>query len=482
MKTFRHFRLGSTVLVIGALAIAVAAGAVDRTKQPQMGPPPTLKLPKVQSQKLANGLEILVVEMHEVPIVDVSLALAAGAVRDPDDLPGLATFTANMLDEGAGKRSALDLADEISYLGASLGASAGPENAIVQLHVPRRSLEPALDLMADVVLRPAFADSEVARQRDLRKAGLVQLRDQPTAMAPIAFNAIVFGSSHPYGRPIGGNEASTEKLSRERVRAFHEAYYRPGNARVLVVGDITVADARKLVEARFGAWKAGAVAALPVVQAPPAAARTFYIVDKPGAAQSVIRIGHPGVPRTSPDFPAIQVLNTILGGSFTSRLNNNLRETHGYTYGAGSAFEMRRLAGPFRANASVVTAKTDSSLIEFFKELRRIREEKVPAAELEKAKSLLALGLPGEFETTAGTAGEYLDLVVNGLPLDSFDTYVQKIMAVTADDVQRLAKQLIDPDHFAVVVVGDRKVIEPGIAALKEGPISLRDLWGGEVR
>jgi predicted Zn-dependent peptidase len=243
-----------------------------------------------------------------------------------------------------------------------------------------------------------------------------------------------------------------------------------------------VADARKLVEARFGAWKAGAVAALPVVQAPPAAARTFYIVDKPGAAQSVIRIGHPGVPRTSPDFPAIQVLNTILGGSFTSRLNNNLRETHGYTYGAGSAFEMRRLAGPFRANASVVTAKTDSSLIEFFKELRRIREEKVPAAELEKAKSLLALGLPGEFETTAGTAGEYLDLVVNGLPLDSFDTYVQKIMAVTADDVQRLAKQLINPDHFAVVVVGDRKVIEPGIAALKEGPISLRDLWGGEVR
>ncbi len=479
----RSIRGVAVTLSLAILVIAAGAGAaVDRTKKPELGPPPALKLPKVQAQKLSNGLEILVVEMHEVPVVDVTIALRAGAVRDPDDLPGLATFTANMLDEGAGTRSALALAEEVGFLGATLTANAGTENAVVQLHVPRRGLEPALDLMADMVLRPAFADSEVARQRDLRKAGLVQLRDQPTAMAPIAFNAIVFGTSHPYGRPVGGNEASTEKLTRDRVRGFHEAYYRPANARVLVVGDITLADARKLFEARFGSWKAGTVPPLPVVQPPPPAPRTFYLVDKPGAAQSVIRIGHPGVPRTTPDYPAIMVLNTILGGSFTSRLNNNLRETHGYTYGAGSQFEMRRLAGPFRASASVVTAKTDSSIIEFFKELRRIRDEKVPATELEKAKSLLALGLPGDFETTAGTAGQFLDLVVNDLPLDSYDSYVQKIMAVTADDVQRLAKQLIDPDHFAVVVVGDRKQIEAGIAALKEGPTSMRDLWGAEAR
>lgn len=482
MSAIRESRLLTALLALVVIGVAAVAGAVDRTKKPDLGPPPTLRLPKVQSQKLSNGLEVLVVEMHEVPVVDVSLALRAGAVRDPEDLPGLATFTANMLDEGAGTRSALALADEISFLGASLAATAGPENAIVQLHVPRRSLEPALDLMADVVLRPAFADSEITRQRELRKAGLVQLRDQPTAIAPIAFNAIVFGASHPYGRPIGGTDGSTEKLTRDRVRSFYEAFYRPTNGRVLVVGDITAADARRLIEARFGSWKAGNVPPLAEPQAPSPATRTFYLVDKPGAAQSVIRIGHPGVPRTSPDYSAILVLNTILGGSFTSRLNLNLRETHGYTYGAGSQFEMRRLAGPFRASASVVTAKTDSSLIEFFKELRRIRDEKVPVEELEKAKSLLALGLPGDFETTAGTAGQYLDLVVHSLPLDSYDTYVQKIMAVTADDVQRLAKQWINPDHFAVVVVGDRKQIESGIAALKEGPISLRDLWGAEVR
>ena len=457
------------------------AGAVDRTKPPVLPAPAALEPPVAQTQKLANGLEMSVIEMHEVPVVDVILLVRAGAVRDPQDRPGLATFTSNMLDEGAGKRSALDIAEEADFLGAELSTSASLENAQVRLHVPKRNLAGALDLMSDVLLRPAFPDSDINRQRELRKNALLQLRDQPTAIAPLAFHAIVFGPQHPYGRPTGGTEASTAALDRAQVLRFYETYYRPGNARLLVVGDVTPAEARELIEARFGSWKAAEVPAPPQAQAPAPGKRTFYLVDKPGAAQSVVWIGHVGVPRATPDYFPLRVLNTILGGSFTSRLNQNLRETHGYTYGARSNYDMYRLAGPFRANASVVTAKTDSSLIEFFKELRAIRDGKVPNAELEKAKAFIALGLPQEFETTQGTAGLYLDLLANDLPLDYFRTFTAKLQAVTAEQVQQVAQRTIDPDHFTVVVVGDRKEIESGIRALNEGDIAVRDIWGQPI-
>jgi predicted Zn-dependent peptidase len=346
------------------------------------------------------------------------------------------------------------------------------------LHALRSRLEPALDLMADVVLRPAFADSEITRQRELRANALLQLRDQPTQVAPIAFDMIVFGEAHPYGRPMGGTEESTARLERSHIADFYGTHYRPNNARLLVVGDITPSDAKKLVTARFGSWARQEVPALPVTEAPASGPRTFYLVDKPGAAQSVIRMGHLGVARSTPDYYALQVLNTILGGSFTSRLNANLRETRGYTYGAGSRFDMRRLPGPFLATASVVTDKTDSSLVEFFKELRAIRSSAVPAAELDKAKSYLTLGFPGEFETTSGASGQFLDLLAHDLPLDTYDRYIAGIRAVTAADVQRVAQKYIDPDRLAVVIVGDRKVIEDGVRALGEGPVAVRDLWG----
>jgi zinc protease len=482
--SFRH-AAGMGAIAVALLVATVVSGArdagaaaVDRTKAPPSPEAPALKLPKVQSQTLANGLELYVVEMHEVPVVDVTLILGAGAVRDPGDLPGLATFVANMLDEGAGGRDALGLADEVAFLGASLSSAAGAEHATVRLHALKRRLEPALGLMADVVLRPAFADSEITRQRELRSNALLQLRDQPTAMAPIAFDAIVFGAAHPYGRPIGGTEESTALLDRARVTGFYQQYYRPNASKMLVVGDITPAEAKKLVTARFGEWAKGDVSPLPEAKAPAPGPRTFYIVDKPGAAQSVIRMGHPGVARSTPDYHALQVLNTILGGSFTSRLNNNLRETKGYTYGAGSRFDMRRMAGPFFATASVVSDKTDSSLVEFFKEIRTIRDHPVPAVELEKAKAYLALGLPGEFETTSGAAGQYLDLLAHNLPLDTYDTSIPGIRKVTAADVQRAAKTYIDPDHLAVIIVGDRKIIEAGVAGLSEGPVVVRDLWG----
>ena len=472
-------------MMIAVAYVGVATGlhaqAVDRTRPPALPPAPALRIPPAQTARLPNGLELVVVEMHEVPVVNLQLVVGAGSVRDPSDVTGLATFTANMLQQGAGTRSALEIADEIAYLGARFSTGASYEYATASLSVPKRQWLPALDLVADVVLRPTFPDSEVTRQRDLRRTAILQYRDQPVSQANIAFPAIVFGAAHPYGRPTNGTDASTALLSQERVRAFYEQYYRPNNARLLIVGDVTLAEARRVVLERFGRWARGPVPAAASAAAPPPQPRSFSLVDKPGAAQSVIRIGHVGIPRGSPDYAAIQVLNTILGGSFTSRLNMNLRETHGYSYGAGSGFAARRLPGPFLAQASVVTSKTDSSLIEFMRELRRIRDEAVPDEELAKARAYIILGLPGDFETTAGTASQFLDLVINGLPLTWYTGYIRAVGAVTAADVQRVARQYINPDNFTIVVVGDRGQVEAGIRALNEGPITLRDLWGAPV-
>ena len=440
-----------------------AEAPLDRSQPPKLAPAPKPSLPRLVSQTLPNGLVLDVVEMHKAPVVDITLIVRAGASRDPDDLPGLATFTAGMLDEGAGKRSSLEIAEEIDYLGAEMSTSAGPEVAQISLHTPRSGLGEALDVLGDVTLRPAFPDSEIARQRELRKTGLLQLRDQPTAMAPLAFNAVLFGGGHPYGRPISGTDASTAKLDAARVGAFYARYYRPGNSRMLIVGDITVAEARRLIESQFGGWAAADVPAQPATPAPAPSPRAFYVVDKPGAPQSVIRMGNVGVPRSTPDYFPIQVMNTLLGGSFTSRLNQNLREKHGFTYGASSAFEMRRLAGPFRTGASVATAVTDSAVIEFLKELRRIRDEQVPVPELAKTRQLLSLGLPGDFETSAQVAQRFVDVLVNDLPADTWDRYVDGINAVTGEDVQRVARQTIDPDHFVMGVVGDRTAIAPGL-------------------
>ncbi|HEX9487588.1 MAG TPA: pitrilysin family protein [Gemmatimonadales bacterium] len=464
-------------------ASGLSSQVVDRSKPPELAPPPALKLPAVQTTVLPNGLTLAVVEMHKVPVVDVQLLIDAGAARDPSVAPGLATFTATMLQQGAGARSALDVADEAAFLGAQLGTAASFDGASASIHVPKRRLEAALDLLADVVLRPAFADSEIARQRELRGAQLVQQRDEPVSVANIAFPAIVYGREHPYGHPLNGTDSATARLARESVAEFYRTYYRPNGARILVVGDVTLAQARQLIAARFGGWERGDVPAFPSpAAAPPTAARTVYLIDKPGAAQSVVRIGHLGPVRTTPDWFALEVLNTILGGAFTSRLNQNLRETRGYTYGAFSQFVPRRLSGAFVALASVVTAKTDSSLIEFLKELRRIRDETVAPAELAKAKAYLTLGLPGDFETTGGAAARFRELLSLGLPLDYYDRYVDRINAVTAADVQRVARQYIAPDRFDIVVVGDKAKIEAGIKALNEGPIVYRDLWGQELR
>ena len=469
------------IIALAALLPApLAAQGVDRTRPPKLGTAPTPRLPAVASATLPNGLRLHVVPMREVPLVHVSLAIPGGGRRD-DGRPGLASFTANMLDEGADTLDAFGIAAEAEYLGATLATGAAWDEIGVTLRAPKRTLDRALDLMADVTLRPTFASAEVKRQRDLRLAQILQQRDRPEVVASLAFNAIVYPEGHPYHDPLGGDSASTARLDSAAVRDFYRRTVVPRGATMVVTGDVTLAEARRLVQKHFGAWRGAAAApAGDSTPAAPAPSRTtVYLVDKPGAEQSVITVGAPGVARNVPDYAALQVMNTILGGSFSSRLNTNLRETKGYTYGARSGFTFRPdVPGPFVAGASVRTDATDSSLVEFFRELRAIREAPPSAEELDRAKAYIALGLASEVETTAQVAALVEELLDFGLPLGWYSRYVPAVRAVTAADVQRVARKYLEPGRLAVVVVGDLKTIRAGIEATGIGPVSLRDFRG----
>ncbi len=458
---------------------SVAAQQLDITHRPPLAAPAPLRIPRAQRSVLPNGVTLYVIEQHEVPLVDAVLSVRGGGRAD-QDRPGLASFTADMLDEGADTLDAFGIAAQAAYLGAELETRADWDRTLVSLKVPKHSLAAALDLMATVSLEPSFHSADVARERELRLAEILQERDQPEAVASHAFSAVVFPIGHPYHEPLGGDSAATAALDSAGVRAFYAETFRPDRASIIVSGDITLAEATAAITRAFGGWRAaaGTTPAPTAAPAPATRATTVYLVDKPNAAQSVIAIGNPGVDRRSPDYYALQVMNTLLGGSFSSRLNQNLRETKGYAYGAGSSFQYRPLPGPFIASAAVRTDVTDSSLIEFFKEFKRLRDSAVTPVELTRAKSYIALGLPGEFETAGDLASQLSRLLVFGLPLEYYRTYVPRIMAVTAADVQRVARKYIRPDRVSVVVVGDAAKIRSGIEALHLGPLQQVDMEG----
>ncbi len=447
----------------------------DRTKPPALAPTPQLDLPAIQKRALSNGLAVWLVESHEVPIVQVNVVVRAGAGDDPAGKFGTASLTAAMLDEGAGSRSALEIADAVEFLGASLTTTSSFDSSAVRLNVPVERLRDGLSVLADVTLRPTFPAMELERLRQERLTALLQARDDPASIAPMAFARTVFGAMHRYGTGAVGTEATLKAFSTGDLAAFHAAYYQPANVVLVVVGDITPAAVLPELEKQFGGWKASAAPArrVPVPAAPQVARGGIYIVDKPEAEQSQIRVGWVGVPRSTPDYFPLIVLNTILGGSFTSRLNQNLREEHGYAYGAGSSFDMRLSAGPFVAAAGVQTDKTAESVREFFNELTKITTEPIGADEIAKAKNYVALGFPAEFESSADLSRQLEELIVYQLPDDYFERYIANVQAVTADAVQKMAKTYIQAPRFAVVVVGDRKVIEQGIRALNLGPVTV---------
>jgi predicted Zn-dependent peptidase len=448
----------------------VAQGALDRTKPPALGAAPQLNLPQIQKRALSNGVAVWLVAAHEVPLVQINLVLKSGAGDDPAGKFGIASLTAAMLDEGAGKRTALQIADDVEFLGAALTTTSSFDASAVRLNVPVARVKEALPLMSDVVLRPTFPEAELNRLRQERLTALLQAKDDPASVAPMAFARTVFGAAHRYGTGVAGTEATLKGFTVQDLKSFHASAYQPGNATLLVVGDVTAEAIVPQLEAQFGSWKGTSASRQPVPQATQLGQGQITIVDMPGAEQSQIRIGWVGVPRSTPDYFPIEVFNTILGGSFTSRLNQNLREEHQYSYGASSRFDMRLSAGAFQAGAGVQTDKTSESIREFFNELNGILKP-VGAEELTKAKNYVALSFPSEFETSGDLSSKMEEMVVYNLADRYFGQYIDNIQAVTAAAVQKAAATYIQPKRFAVVVVGDRKVIESGIRALNLGPV-----------
>lgn len=467
---------GTLLVFLLVLPAGKAAGQTpDRSAPPELGPPGTLNLPPVQKFALSNGLQVVLMEKHGVPIVQINLLVNTGAAMDPANKSGLASLTSAMMDEGAGTRSALELADAIDFLGARISTGAGQHTSVVALHTPVSKLEEALPLMADIAIRPTFPKEELERLRKERLTTLVQWHDQPGTIASVAFSKIVFGPRHPYGTPTVGNEQSLRSFRVADLQRFHRDYYNPNNATLIVVGNVGKEAIRQTLEGVFGTWKGRTTASVNWPDAVQMEQRVVYLIDKPGAAQSEIRIGRVGVARTTNDYFPLVVMNTILGGSFTSRLNQNLREEHGYSYGAGSFFDMRPLRGPFMAYSAVQTDVTDSALIEFFAELGGIRKP-LSDVEFEKAKNYVALGYPDNFESVGQIAAMLADMIIYNLPETYFNTYVEKILAVTKDAVERVAREYVVPEKMAVIVVGDRKNVERGIQKLGLGTLEVRSI------
>lgn len=465
--------------LLAAVACAATVCAVgaqqppDRSHAPDVGPPPALHLPAIDRRTLSNGLPVWIMGVHKVPTVHLELVVRAGVAADPPGRFGLASLTGAMLDEGAGSRSALEISDAIDYLGAELTTGGSADASFVDLQVPVARLADALAVMSDVIARPTFPDAELKRLREERLASLLEAQDDPEQLITFAFPRLIYGARHRYGTEPIGTAAALNGITVADLKTFHAAHYRPSNSALFVTGDVTAAAVVPVLEKGLGSWK-GAPAPTPseIPTSPQLTERHVYLIDKPGAAQSQIRIGWIGVARSTPDYFAIRVLNTILGGAFTSRLNTNLREVHGYAYGAGSSFDMRVGAGPFFAAAGVQTDKTAEALKEFFLELSRIHEP-IAADELQKAKNYLSLQMPRNFETERGAANALAQLYVYNLPADYFQTYADRVRAVTAADVKRAADRYIQPDKFAVVIVGDRKAIESGVKGLGLGPVTI---------
>ena len=443
-------------------------------RPPRPGPAKELHLPPIHRHTLANGLRVLIVEQRDLPIVDVHMFLRTGAIVDAPAAAGRTSLAVDMLDEGVTGMNAIELAEAIENLGAALYSSAGWDNIGLSIHVHSDRLTPALRILADVVLRPSLLEADFQRKKEQRLNQLLQERSEPRILASNAFNAVVFGDEHPYGAPINGTRRTIEALRPADAVTFHERFVRPSNAFVVAAGDVESVAFMQQLEDVFGSWQDAPVTVSPPPAPPVMRATSIHIVDRPGSTQSEVRIGGIGAPRVTPDYFPLIVMNTILGGAFTSRLNLNLRQEKGYTYGAGSSFGFRREAGPFVVSTAVSTDATEDTVRQILHEMERMRSERVPEEELERAKSYIALGLPRTFETSADVAGHVAELESYGLGDDWFDAYVRRIRAVTSEDVQRVARSYVTPGAAVIVIAGDRAAIEGPLRALGVGPVSER--------
>jgi zinc protease len=453
-----------------------------RDAPPQPGPVVAWTPPKIDSWTLPNGVRVLFVERHDLPIVSVRILSTVGAGDVPGARPGTIPFMGAMLEQGAGKRSALTISDDYEAIGAEHATSCDWDACVARAKVLTSHLAPALDLLADVVMHPTFPDAEVDRLRKRWLASLEQEKSSPPAMEQNAIAASLFGRAHPYGHSLRGVASVFEKLSRPDVEGAWRRVFQPRSTVVVVAGDVAGADLRTMIQTRFGSWTGGASARGAVPHAPvaPKGARSVALVDVPGAAQSQVYVVDEGAPLITPDRIPLNVMNLILGGLFSSRINLDLREAHAYTYGAHSRFSMRHGAGPFMAGGAMFAEHTGDAVHELLEQVTRIRNEPVTPEELADAKEHAKLALPARFESVDEVTQALQEIAAYGLPLDEYATIAGRIDAVTVADVQRVAKRWLHPEALRIVVTGDKARIEKDLASY--GAIETRDAFGDVVK
>lgn len=448
--------------------------------RPLSGTPRPYEFPQVSRFTLSNGLRVLVAPVHRLPVVTVLTVIDAGASGDTQGHEGLALLTAAALAEGSAERDGPALADAFERLGTSVESGGDWDEATVQLTVTPARLDHALGLLAEMLVTPRFAEGDIERLKTERLAELLQQRVEPRSLADERFARAVYAPSSRYARPAGGTPGSVRGLDAGLVRRWHAARYVSAAATIILAGDVSPERAHELVARHFGTWS-GAAPAIPMVNADTReAARRVHVVGKSDAPQSELRVGHVGLPRRHPDYFAAVIMNAVLGGLFSSRINLNLREAHAYTYGAHSAFDWRRAAGPFVVATAVKTEVTDAAVREILHEINRIRDEEVTASELELATSYLAGVFPIRYETTEAVAAALMLATVYELPEAYFTTYRDRIAAVSRADVLAAARAHLHPGALQVLAVGDAPVITDPLAALQLGPLDISNAEAGE--
>src|SRR5215472_9681218 len=454
---------------------------LDRSKLPEPGAPSSLNLPPMQRATLSNGLKIVLAERHTAPVVNFSLMVDSGYAADPADSPGVVSFSQRMLEEGTPNRDSLKIGEELESLSANFNAGANLDWASVNLNTLKITMDKALEIYGDLILHPAFPQKEFVRLQKDRLAAIQREKVQPQTMALRVVPGLLYGSGHPYSRPFTGTgtEASVRKMTREDLVKFHDTWFKPNNSVLLVVGDTTLAEVKPKLERLFAAWKPGDVPKKNVPQVQQPEKDVVYLIDRPGSEQSVIFGAQLASPSNDPDVIPLRLVNDIFGGTFSSRINMNLREDKHWSYGVFSMLPQARGQRPYLSVSAVQTDKTQESLAELVKEYADvIGPRPIAAGELQDAQNNATLGLAGSFETVQQLAGAYSNILQYNLPEDYYNTYTQKALALTPDAANTIAKRFIQPDHLIWVVVGDMTKVEAGVRSLKLGEVKKIDADG----
>jgi zinc protease len=461
---------------------AINAAESWRNTIPKAGHARVLALPAPQSFALANGLKVLYLQRPNLPIVSAQLVVDAGRAAGDPSLPGVSDFTAAMLEEGTASRTSQQLSDEMEHLGAAYESQTLRDVTSLEIDALARNFPDALALLADMAQRPAFPAAEIERQRDSRLSTIAEMREDGGTLADIALARALYGPAHPYGNSIIGTEAAVRRIGETDLRSLWERHYRPDNAALIVVGAIDVASLKALVERLWGDWRPATAEITPVTNtlfpSPVSSAARVIIVDKADSPQTALRIGRIGTVRTTPDFAAMQVLNEAFGGAYTSRLNLDLREDKGYTYGIASRFTYGRAPAPFVIRTAVRSDVSGPAVREVFAQLKRVTMSPLAADELKRARGSLTQSLPGLFETNEATAGSFADLFAYGLPIDYYRGLPLQFGAVTAPALEAIARRYLDPAGMVLIAVGDRKNLERALQPLGLGPIEVWPIAG----